>query len=380
MKYIFQPLMDDGSLIKIQDETGKALEDYGVFGGWVNNIGNIALTEGYKIKVNRDCMLSYTGTPAFMPFQIPLKAGWNIMGYPQITEADGKAVVQQLISRGTLIKVQDEAGRSIEDFGVFGGWKNNIGNFKPGEGYKVKVTANEMLTIYPSYPKSAAVPETAGVPLHFQPVVKGNGVDHMNINLVNIPVGFAEPGDEIAVFDGNLCVGGVAISNPQSTIRHPPSSIRHLSIPVTANDGAGEPGFTGGNLFTLKLWKASEDKEYLLEPEIIKGTPAFQKHESTFASLEKYATTGMRDKMIPGEMRIRIYPNPSHGKVFISPGILSPEGIQVQVINSSGQIIVDKYIETDPGVVDLSGNVEGIYYIRMTTDYGTKTEKVVLRK
>jgi hypothetical protein len=124
-----------------------SLEDYGIFGGWTNNIGNMALTEGYKVKVSKNCQLILDGIPATFPLDITLKAGWNIMGYPLTQVLDGKVMVKQLIDRTTLIKVQDESGKAIEDYGIFGGWTNNIGNFKPGEGYKIKVKADEILTL-----------------------------------------------------------------------------------------------------------------------------------------------------------------------------------------------------------------------------------------
>jgi rhodanese-related sulfurtransferase len=152
IKDLFQPLITDGSLVKIQDKTGNALEDLGMFGGWTNNIGNIRLTEGYKIKVTRNCQIVITGTPPTLPMQIPLNQGWNIIGFPLKAGFDGKEVVQQLIDRGTLIKVQDELGNSIEDLGFFGGWTNNIGNFTPGEGYKIKVSVTDILIIYSAYP------------------------------------------------------------------------------------------------------------------------------------------------------------------------------------------------------------------------------------
>jgi hypothetical protein len=151
MKAIMQTLIDNGSLIKVQDENGNSLEDLGVFGGWKNNIGNISATEGYKIKVTRNCQLQITGSPVALPFDIPLKTGWNIIGYPRQSAANAMAVVQQLIDRKTLVKVQDELGNSIEDYGLFGGWKNYIGNFTPGEGYKVKVSAVENLSVAASY-------------------------------------------------------------------------------------------------------------------------------------------------------------------------------------------------------------------------------------
>ena len=147
MKNIFQSHIANGSLLKVQDKMGNSLEDYGIFGGWTNNIGNIALTDGYKVKTTRECQLVLQGIPATFPFNIPLKAGWNIIGYPKQTETNGLILVQPLITRKTLVKVQDETGKSIEDLGVFGGWTNNIGNFKPGEGYKVKVTSDETLII-----------------------------------------------------------------------------------------------------------------------------------------------------------------------------------------------------------------------------------------
>jgi hypothetical protein len=143
----FQSLINDGSLIKVQDENGYFLENLGTFGGWVNKIGNISPSEGYKVKVAHDCQLQIYGTFVVLPLTIELKTGWNIVGFPQNTQKDASETVQELIDRGTLVKVQDEKGNSLEDLGVFGGWKNNIGMFQPGKGYKIKVTKNEILTI-----------------------------------------------------------------------------------------------------------------------------------------------------------------------------------------------------------------------------------------
>jgi hypothetical protein len=57
MKFILQTLIDNGKLVKIQDENGKSLEDYGILGGWINHIGIISLAQGYKIKVTEPCQL-----------------------------------------------------------------------------------------------------------------------------------------------------------------------------------------------------------------------------------------------------------------------------------------------------------------------------------
>lgn len=147
MKELFQPLIDNGTLVKIQNQAGKPLENLGPLGGWTNHIGDLSLAEGYRIRVKADCSLQVTGLPAANPFEIPLKTGWNIMGFPKATSTNGMAVVAQLIGRGSLVKVQDEAGNTIEDTGSLGSWVNQIGDFYPGKGYLIKVNREDILEL-----------------------------------------------------------------------------------------------------------------------------------------------------------------------------------------------------------------------------------------
>jgi hypothetical protein len=330
MKDLFMPLITAGKLIKIQDEYGNSLEDYGILGGWVNNIGDLELTEGYKVKVNNDCQITFTGTPAVRPFEIPLHPGWNIIGYPHTSILDGMVVAQQLIDRETLIKMQDEFGNAIEDYGILGGWVNNIGNFYPGEGYKVKVKSEETLTIYESYSKYASVPLTFESTVHFKTGGSGNGTDHMNINLVTISRIGLKKGDEIAVYDGNLCVGAVKISDRQLT-----SDI--ASIPVRANDGMGGLGFTEGNLFTLKTWDFETGAEGIIIPEIVKSSSTFVKHESTFIIPKKLISTGLGEKPLSGVTEVKCYPNPFNDCINIEIKLSGDSRLQLDIINQVGR-------------------------------------------
>ncbi|MDP3915996.1 MAG: hypothetical protein Q8R96_19890 [Bacteroidota bacterium] len=83
MMPIVQPLINAGQLVKVMDEAGNAIEDFGTFGGWVNNIGNIQATEGYKVNVNANCVLEITGDQIALPLSISLTSGWNIISFPQ---------------------------------------------------------------------------------------------------------------------------------------------------------------------------------------------------------------------------------------------------------------------------------------------------------
>lgn len=147
LKLLFDTLISQGELVRIVDESGNTLEDKGEPEGWRNNIGNISFTEGYKIMVTASCGIDIVGMKAEYPIRIPLQAGWNFMGFPCQEMRDALQVVQQLIDRQTLVKVQDEKGSAIEDLGELGGWKNMIGTFVPGKGYRVKMAAADTLTI-----------------------------------------------------------------------------------------------------------------------------------------------------------------------------------------------------------------------------------------
>jgi len=220
---------------------------------------------------------------------------------------------------------------------------------------------------------------------HFQRMGEGNGLDHMNINLVNIPEGLLQEGDEIGVFDAGLCVGALVIGNrysvigEKSEITNQKSQITNISIPISASDGSGLNGFTEGNPFTLKIWKAQANKEYPVQPEIVKGTSTFVKHESSLASLRNLKIPEFENLKMEGAIGVRIFPNPTDGKIYISAKNILLKGSKVEVINALGQVILSRVIDSDPVEIDFSGNVKGLYYIKIFGINLSKIEKIVLK-
>ena len=73
-------LIDEGTLEKVQDETGKPIVRF--FGSWVNEIGQLQASEGYYAKVNANTELVLQGSVVGLPLTIDLSDGWNIIGYP----------------------------------------------------------------------------------------------------------------------------------------------------------------------------------------------------------------------------------------------------------------------------------------------------------
>lgn len=100
---------------------------------------------------------------------------------------------------------------------------------------------------------------------YFQPVYQGNGVNHMNINLVNLRESGLKAGDEIGIFDGNLCVGA-------TTIQETDLSQNLIGLVASANDTLPlhPNGYLPGHPISLKAY--CDGKLYALHFELVNGS------------------------------------------------------------------------------------------------------------
>ncbi|MDX8339288.1 T9SS type A sorting domain-containing protein [Draconibacterium sp. IB214405] len=101
-----------------------------------------------------------------------------------------------------------------------------------------------------------------GAQSHFTPAFEGNGYDHMNIYIVeSIIEGMdMQTGDEIAVFDGDICAGVFMLTEPLID-----STLGFINASKADQDTSGAylgNGYEPGNTISFKLWDTSEGKEY----------------------------------------------------------------------------------------------------------------------
>jgi hypothetical protein len=340
MKALFQSLIDAGKLKKVMDESGKTLENFGMFGGWKNNIGNWQPTEGYKVNVTAATALVLEGTPFMLPYDIPLTTGWNIVSYPAVSSQDVKVAFQSLIDSGKLKKVMDESGKTLENFGMFGGWKNNIGSLTAGKGYKVNVTGSCTLTITEGGTKGATIVPEVLASTHFAPVYSGNGLDHMNIHLVNLQASGIKVGDEIGIYDGSLCVGSATIGAEQLMDGS-------ISIPASSNDGLGQTtnGFTCGNPVNLQLFR--DGQTYQLNIEKFSGINSFDKNQSLFAQVNIDELDGSRNSN--NSDQFKCFPNPFDQEINIEVQYAKSTEVTIEIYNISGQRIKTLFKGTNNG-------------------------------
>lgn len=366
-------LKNQGMLIKVQDEAGNSYENWGSYGGWVNNIGNIKESEGYLIKVEDNCALNIMGRPVTLPIDINLTDGWNIISFPYSEQINAMSIVQPLIDQNKLVKVQDQSGNSIEDWGAFGGWINGIGNFIPGQAYKVKVNGNAVLTLQSNYTKSALVAVYSDSPTYFSPLYEGNGVDQMNINLVDLKTAGFSSGDEIAAYDNNICVGAIKLSDYNM------NSGSASLIASYSTDDQNSNGFKVGDVIKLRSWNQTTGQESDLQADLLVGQNLqYEMNSSIWVKIASSNLVSGVNDLIPN-IQVTVYPNPCNGKVTVHFSSLPDEGGKIEIMDMTGRIILSRLVSQSSEMFDLTSQPAGLYLVNSTVGNIKSVNKLIVR-
>nr|WP_321356797.1 LamG-like jellyroll fold domain-containing protein [uncultured Draconibacterium sp.] len=362
MEVIHSVLVDNKDLFKVQNEEGKTYEK--IRSAWINNIGDIKQTEGYRIRVKSACNIDITGTQVSLPMNINLKAGSNLISFSYDGSVDAMQVIQPLIDAGALEKVQDQKGNSIEYWGAEIGWLNGIGNFIVGQGYQVQVNSDVVLTIGDMYEKSVSIneyPET----VHFQPEFQGNGSNHMNINLFGFDESHLTIGDEIAAYDGDICVGATTITASNF-------GEKAVSINASSTDKGESNGFIEDNNIELKFWDSESNEVTDFNLSVVNGELTYSMHSSIFIKFE--------DQLLDGEnesFSIDMYPNPAINNVNVRFSQIPESDAQLLLLDMNGKQLQSRQVQSTLETLDISSYPTGIYFIKTIVGDFIKTNKLI---
>ena len=368
---ILKPLMNSNTLVKVINESGGFIQ-YIPGIGWMNTIGSMASTEGYYVKVNADDTLYVSGVKVPLPIDIPLQTGWNIMGYPIQTSQNAVSALQPLIDSLSLIKVINESGGFIQYIpGI--GWMNTIGNFEAGEGYYIKLNANDTLMLNEVVTSAPLQQSFIYEGEYYRRSNSGNPYLPMHIvaNFDNIPI--AE-GDELGVFIDDDCIGSSYISD----INSPVVAFLTTDDPTTNNiDGGVE-----GKKMTFKL--LHKGREYILECQNL------EPEEILFVPLETkfltFSITGLGTPENGANMFSvsEVIPNPFSTKARIHINIPAAGKLQVDMVDLRGVEVRQLFtgdVDAQKLEIQINGDnlVSGMYFVIVTYESDGKLERV-LRK
>ncbi len=341
-----------------------------------NEIGNViwpafnlfqlktTIGKSYLVKMSNTTTLYVYGNtldPTVNP--ISLNTGYNHLGYIRRSIAPVEDMLNPIVNQMILIK---------NDYGLVY-WPsvsvNVLGNMIPGEGYKINMSNQAILTYPANTINFAKAENNIPKPVYYN-IPKSTGND--------MTIGFPleawsdtpEYGDEIAVFDamGNL-VGSTVFTAENIA----------LTIWGTDTQLQYKNGMADDEIMTFEIYhNARGTTESFSVTKWIKGDGKY--HENSIAIVGKATiNTGQTT------LSIRNYPNPftSYTEIYFS---LPQKGmIHISLYNSTGKKVIDIANDIFPkneNIIKLdAGNLApGNYFVKLQTNKETITKAIQIVK
>jgi len=265
---------------------------------------------------------------------------------------DAMSIVQPIINLNKLLKVQDEKGNTIEK--IKGAWKNSIGNFAPGKAYKISVSGDVTLTIQKIYTKSVvsiAQPEKTE---YFISERIGNGSGHMNINLTGLAESGFSIGDELAAFDGNICVGSLKLTSV-----HLSNDL--ASLIASSTDEINKIGFTSGKPIQIYRWNSNTGDKSTVPTQILDGEMNYQEVASVLLKSNLLTTSA---KKISNSVDIEIFPNPATVNFTIKFSQMPENGSTIEITDIAGRRIASRVIHSTTEEFNIGKQSPGMYLVK----------------
>jgi hypothetical protein len=226
------------------------------------------------------------------------------------------------------------------------------------------------------FDKFSISPWSEGNLVHFSPVSSTSNPYGFIITEASIDTNLLELGDEIAIYDGNLCVGAVIV---------------HGEWPLEMNAWEADsvnPGFVPGNSISARMWSNLHNLEYETDITFEVGNGSFGDGIFSRVSIEgtNIVSVPGLDSNLPGAFSIsQNYPNPFNSKTIIRYSIPERSFVSIKVYDVLGSellTLINK--EEYPGnykvEFDAGGLASGIYYYHFISNSYSETKKMILLK
>ncbi len=341
----------------VRNSDGTTLRKIGP--NWVNGIGDWVVTEGYLFKMFGSETVEFSGVEIAASTPIDLVAGFQFVSYLPTEAIDALYAFNEILG-DNLHLIRNSNGEMLRKIGP--NWVNGIGDATPGEGYLIKMYADDQL-VYNTPVKSTLSNLRPKVIEHFV-FDGGNAADP----IYTMYISGLEVGDEVAAFDGDLLVGSTVIRSDNKF---------ENSLPIFSTL-TNSKGFNAGNQISLKVWDIKNQMEIVSTFNFESDFEAYtnkvfptEDNEYSFVNISK----GSRFENTAND-NISVYPNPANNNV----NIVSNETINdVQVLNFLGQVLLNTEVNDAQMKINTSDYQAGIYIFRINTLNSTIIKKVTIK-
>ena len=146
MTVVLSEILND-NLDFVRNTEGQTLRKIGP--NWVNNIGDWLIEEAYLIHMFNEDSFSIEGFVIDPDTPIQLTTGYQMVSYFPVNSYNGLQAFNSIIGEN-LDFIRNSQGYTLHKIGP--NWINGIGNCIPGEGYLIKMFADDILNYSAAYP------------------------------------------------------------------------------------------------------------------------------------------------------------------------------------------------------------------------------------
>ncbi len=355
------------NVISSQESQVKGIDEFATFDkyGWtgslVNN-GGFNTSNMYMIKSVTDQILTIKGAK-INPLETPINLypNWSWIGYtPQNKIEVNDALANINPSPQDLIKSQYEF--AMYDPAM--GWLGSLTFLKPGEGYMYFSNNTENTTLV--YPQTSVAKNASRL------VRETTKVDAWNLDsdsyLYNMSIvgELHNPNKEVSEND----VVGAFVNGECRGIARPVKIGNDFLHFITIYSNTANETVTLKVIDTLTNKVADIEEQFTFVPNKITGNLASKQPLNVRASS---ATNEI------AQTEIRVYPNPSSGKVFIDLADFSNiQNSNIEVTDVSGKVLIRKSCKSTSNEIDLSAFPKGLYFVKVYTKKSIIVEKLIL--
>jgi hypothetical protein len=347
VEIMFQPIVNE--LVLLYNFTGQYWPDQGI-----NTLKNWDVSSGYVIKTTDDVSLTVSGYE-ILEKTVTLSQGWNLI--PVYSLAPASEILESL--PGFVVAKGIATGEIL--------WPAyNIGTLEflnVGKAYYVYTTQPGIIT----YPDSRNFTKSKN-PMPARIMTPWNDVTFTPVtHLVafNNPELLFEIGDIVGGFTTEgLCAGVAEITDNSLP----------FALSLNGDDAltAETDGFVNGEIISYQLYRPTTDEIFELvaiyNPGMNPGN--FESNGLSEVTQVKMTATGLNS---PSLSALKTYPNPTHG-IFTISGFI--KNATIEIMNTFGEKIYRNEMNL-PAKVDLSGHLNGVYFIKVEVENKVFFEKLV---
>jgi len=357
MLIVLQNILNE-NLDFVRNSNGTVLRKIGP--NWVNGIGDWITTEGYLFKMLGSELLEITGEEINPLKAIELFAGYQFVSYLPTESIDAIVAFDDILN-DNLDYVRNSNGEMLRKIGP--NWVNGIGDLNPGQGYLIKMIADDQLVYnIPVVKTKSTVYHPENQHFIFE---GGNPADPV----YTLYIDGLQINDEVAIFDDDLMVGATVI-NSEDPMENSLAAFYTLT---------SSQGYTPGNEFTFKVWDSILQEEvcYIDSFENPYGT-AYTQHVFPAGdgvySIIKITKACLGVEEISNK-NLSVFPNPARNSVTIN----APEIINgIEIFSLDGSLIFQSEYFSNEVKLSTSEFEKGVYILKIKTASGIVNRKLVI--